>query len=147
MTLIFSPYLQRMYKMDVMDTKKVLIGFSPLDKEESMDAKNHAQFIDFVLSVLNATLHNVVAITGDNAAVNLKSANLLNEKVNTCFFIGFASHRFNLAVQDLMMPYKEVMDKLHKLMKKLTNLILVAKFRRFTPVKAKISYPTRWSSV
>ena len=126
---------------------KVLLGFSPMGEEESLDSVSHVEYIEFVLSIFKKTLANVVAISGDNCAVNLKVAKLVNQKCGTCFFVGCASHRLNLAIQDLMKPYKDVINKLQKLMCQLKNLVPAAKLRRLTHLKAKTSCPTRWSSV
>lgn len=85
--------------------ERVLLGFSPLGEEEALDAENHLRYITFVLGLFNKSLNNVVSITGDNAAVNLKLAKLIQQQNPSNFFVGCASHRLALAVKDLMKPY------------------------------------------
>ena len=126
--------------------EKVLLGFAPLGEEQSLDAESHFEYMEFVLEVFEKSMTNVVAISGDNCAVNLSLAKNIHSRYSSCHYIGCASHRFNLAVQDLMTPYREVIDKVNSLMKKLQNLIPAAKLRRINHLKAKTSIKTRWSS-
>lgn len=93
------------------------------------------------------TIENDVSTSGDNAVVNLRLAKLVYKLNPVWFFVGCASHRLNLALQDMMEPYQDVIDRVQKLMLKLRNLITAARLRRHTHLKAKISSLTRWSSV
>ena len=127
--------------------EKVLLGFSPLDDEEALNAENHVDFIKFVLGVFDKSMDNVVCLTGDNCATNLKIAKLVNQLNQFCYFVGCASHRFNLCVEDILAPHKLLVDKVNKLMHKMKNLIPAAKLRRLTSLKPITSCVTRWSSV
>ena len=60
--------------------------------------------------------------------------------------IGCASHRFNLAVQDLLSEEEAALSKVNHLMVKLGTLLLGAKLRKLTPLRPKTRNMTRWSS-
>eukprot|EP00171_Calliarthron_tuberculosum_P002604 IDg2604t1 len=61
-------------------------------------------------------------------------------------FVGCASHRFNLAVQDILSSYEDVLSLVHNLMLKLRNLIAAAKLRNLTHLRPKMRNVTWWSS-
>ena len=60
--------------------------------------------------------------------------------------MGCSSHRFNLAVNDVLVEYKEILSKIIRLMIKLKTLLLTAKLRQLTPLWPKILNVSRWSS-
>ena len=60
--------------------------------------------------------------------------------------VGCASHRFNLAVTEYLAKYSNIWQKLNLLMRKLKNLKLSAKLRRFTDKRLLQMNATRWSS-
>ena len=60
--------------------------------------------------------------------------------------MGSCSHRFNLAVGDIIQQFAEEINTVHELMKKLKSLIPSARLRQFTPLCAVIKNDTRWSS-
>ncbi|KAG7352365.1 hypothetical protein IV203_008413 [Nitzschia inconspicua] len=60
--------------------------------------------------------------------------------------VGCGSHRFNLAVTDILKDYAALITCVYRLMKKLKNIIPAAKLRKLTPLRAKCSNATRWSS-
>lgn len=107
--------------------QKFLIAFSPLEEEDRLDADSHYSFMKFALDVYGKSFRNVVCITGDNCANNLRLAKLINEDYPDCQFLGCASHRFQLAVKDILEPHKHALEKLNKLMKKLKHLVPAAK--------------------
>jgi hypothetical protein len=73
---------------------KVLLAFSPMEEEESLNANAHVKFLEYVLQLYGKSWNNVAALIGDNCTTNLSFAG----KANT-YFIGCASHRFNLAMK------------------------------------------------
>lgn len=120
---------------------KILLGFSPFESEESQDSESHVNFINYVLSVFDKSVANVVAMTGDNCNTNKKMAKLLN-----CKFVGCHSHRFNLSVQKLAEPDSNLISTVRKLMQKLSTPIPAAKLRAHTDLSAASDCVTRWSS-
>lgn len=88
------------------------------------------------------TLSKVAAFVIDNCATNHLFTTLANKH-----FVGCASHRFNLAVQDIYADSQSIIAKVNTLMKKLRTPICAAKLRQRTDLKAKCNNETRWSSV
>lgn len=56
-----------------------------------------------------------------------------------------ASHRFNLAVQDVMKSYVPIITKIQSIMIELLTLQNAAKFRTLTNLRARLNNETRWS--
>lgn len=121
--------------------KVVLLAVSPMENEDSLSSAEHLDFLKYTLSIYGKSIENVVAMVGDNENTNKAFARLAG-----CPFIGCASHRFNLAMKDIISEYRDEITKVNDLMKKLSYQIPAAKLRRFTHLKAKISNETRWSS-
>lgn len=120
---------------------KVLLALSPLEDETDLGAVEHKRMLEWVLSVFGKDLSNVVALIGDNVSTNKALALLVG-----CGFVGCASHRFNLAVKDLIGQEWALVEVVQKVMLKLRNLIPAAKLRRHTPLKPLLNNVTRWSS-
>eukprot|EP00171_Calliarthron_tuberculosum_P001888 IDg1888t1 len=118
-----------------------LLAFSPFEDESTFNADNHVKFFEYVLQLYERTWDNVVCLIGDNCATNKAIAN--NVEIP---FIGCASHRYNLAVQILLMDEAVVLEKVHTLMSKLKTLTLGAKLFKLTNLKSKTRNATRWSS-
>ncbi len=74
-----------------------LLTFSPLSDESHLDAQEHVEFIAYILRLYKKTWHYVACIVGDNMNVNKSIANKVRVPL-----IGCASHRFNLAVCDII---------------------------------------------
>lgn len=71
-------------------------------------------FLKFVFSVYYKTIENVVALFGDISSTDQSFA----RGVGPCF-IGGHSHRFNLAVNGVLVDFGAVLERLHRLMKNL----------------------------
>ena len=83
----------------------VLLAFSPMGDEKSLDAIEHHKFIVKTLKIYKKSLANVVAFVADNCPTNYSTATL------SCVpMIGCASHRFNLAVMDVVNQHKTVVE-------------------------------------
>lgn len=121
--------------------KEICLALSPMENEETQDANEHITFLHFVLSIFQKTMVNVVALIGDNCSVNQSISAKLGIPL-----IGCASHRFQLAVQEILKDYEVVIGEVNSLMVKLRTPILAAKLRRVTHLKAKLRNQTRWSS-
>src|SRR5437016_1412022 len=70
-----SPHsLKRIIRLD---TGKCFLAFSPLPDETAFGSNQISDWIVETLSIYNMTTENVVALVGDNTAVNPKTALLL----------------------------------------------------------------------
>ena len=111
---------------------KVLLTIAPLGEGVSFTAKDHYDFVTYVLNVYHKTWENVVCLVGDNCNTNKALATIAKRPL-----VGCASHRFNLAVKDVLKDYHDVLSKINSIMKKLKNLIPSAKLRKLTPLRPK----------
>ena len=118
-----------------------LLGFSPMINKTSFTAADHVEVIQYVLSVFNKSLANVVSIIGDNAEVNKFTANLCGIPL-----IGCASHKFQQAVSRYLDKNECLLNKINTLMGKLKPLELAFKLREHTPLQPIQRNKTRWSS-
>lgn len=59
-------------------------------------------------------------------------------------FVGCASHKFNLSIQDIISKSNEMVVKEHGLMKKLRSPIAAAKLRDETDLEARTHNCSRW---
>ena len=130
----------------------VLLCCGPQDQPEEddeMDIKFTAEDIgDYIineLQLLNATIEeNVDFFVADNCAVNKKFARLIKKPM-----IGCASHRLNLAVQNLLCidpDINTIITQVDKVMKDLCTLKNRAKLRAKTNIAPERKNVTRWSS-
>lgn len=120
----------------------VLLAFSPMGTETEFTAAQHKEFVEWVLvNIFHKSLDNVVAIIGDNCDTNKAFSNLFAKP-----FVGCASHRYNLAINNLLDKWKESLDKVNALMGKLKNLKLAGELRRYTELRPITRNATRWSS-
>ena len=118
-----------------------LLALSPLPNENSMNADEHIQFIEDILDVYGKIMQNFCALGGDNVSVNHSIA------VKTGItLVGCASHRLNLAVNDLLSKGEILLNNINRLMIKLRGLCLSALLRKVTPLRPKLRNATRWSS-
>ncbi len=120
--------------------KLVLLAFSLLEEETIQNTDNLYEFFYFVLDLFNATAENVVALVDDNCSTNKLLSRKLGINLVSC-----VSHRYALAMKDLLVLYKSVHDKVQKVMAHFRYLIPSARLKKFTPLKLKIRNCTRWS--
>ena len=120
---------------------KVLLAFSPMGNEKSLDAETHVTFIEKTLRLYKKSMDNVMAFIGDNVSTNKRAARLAKVA-----FVGCASHRYNLAVMDLVNDNSELIGKVNALMVFLRSLIPAATLRERTPLQPVTACPTRWGS-
>lgn len=119
-----------------------LLGFGPFEDETSLGTKELYNYLTFTLSIYGKGWENVTALVADNCNVNKSLADMVD-----CGFVGCCSHRFNLAVQDILKGAEETLNKLNTLMRKFKYLIPAAKLRKHTHLRAVTRNETRWSSV
>lgn len=121
---------------------KILLAMSPLGAEDNFSADAHYDLIKFVVTIVfGKSMECIVAIIGDNCNTNRALGRHFN-----AHFVGCYSHRFNLAVKDVLTNNTLTIEKVQKIMKKLSCQLPAAKLRRFTHLKAKQNNVTRWSS-
>ena len=99
------------------DCYKPLIAMSPLLDGENMDADSHIAFIEATLAVYGSSLSAIQVLIADNAPTNISIAKKIGVP-----FIGCASHRFNLAVEQYLVNFKPLLDKVRFVMKKYREL-------------------------
>lgn len=121
--------------------EKVLLALSPFFDEDSQSADAYFEFTEFVLGVYGRNINNVTAMIGDNCKTNKSFVDKTGRG-----FIGCASHRFNLAVKDLIAEHEPAITKVHELMKKLHTPNIAGKLLKVTHLKPKSYIKTRWSS-
>ena len=109
--------------------------------ETNYGAQAQADFIVDVLEALNRNKNCILFIVGDNTNTNPATANLLGVP-----FIGCASHRFNLAVQEYLLIYEDILCDINELMKKLSCHKMAGKLRQKIHLESVTRNKTRWSS-
>ncbi len=119
-----------------------LLAISPLEDGASLNAQEHHQFLKYVLELFGLSWQNVAFLIGDNVSTNKSLSRITNIP-----FIGCASHRFNLAIRDILKTEQFIIDKVLQVMVRLHDLLLSAKLRRLTHLRPVLSTETRWSSV
>ena len=119
-----------------------LLSVSLMGDESRLDADEHIDFLTYILNLYGKSWTNVTCLIGDNVSVNCSVANKTGIS-----YIGCASHRLNLAVQDFIKVDELLISKVNNLMVKLRNLLLSAKLRRLTPFRPKLRNSTSWNSI
>lgn len=119
----------------------VLLAFAPMGDEDSQNAYEHFEFLEFVLGVYDKSFKNVAALIGDNCNTN----RAFSRRVGPVF-VGCHSHRYNLALKDIMAGHVDTIESVRVLMKRLSYQIPAARLRRHTKLRAKQDCETRWSS-
>lgn len=120
---------------------RFLLACSPMENEDSLNANEHYEFLEWVLALFEKSMDNVVAVIGDNCSTNRAMSRRIGPT-----FVGCHSHRFNLAVKDMISEDEDLVQIVRCLMKKLSFQIPAAKLRRLTPLKSQHANATRWSS-
>lgn len=118
-----------------------LLTISPIGDECNLNADEHIEFLDFVLKLYGKQWADVVCLVGDNVSTNKSLSNKTGIPL-----IGCCSHRFNLAVKDVLRSEEELIMKIQVIMVKLRGLLLSANLRKLTPLKPMLRNNTRWSS-
>ena len=93
--------------------KPILLAFSPVDNKRDL---TNMSLYDFLFNFYGKSLENLLFIASDNC-----STNQVIGKHITLPFIGRASHWFYLAVQQYLEEHKELLGKIHELMKKFSG--------------------------
>ena len=126
-----------------------LLAMQPLLNPISQNAREHVNLLESTLAWYGRSFVNVLFLVGDNANINPAIAKQISTPEHFVGFIGCASHRLNLAMQDLMAEekIKIVLDKISAGVTKLTSSsILSAKLEQKTKLLPVKRNGTRWSS-
>ena len=118
-----------------------LLTLSPMSDEITLCANQHHEFLTYTLHLYNSSWSNVVCLIGDNIQTNKALANKVRLP-----FLKSATHRFNLAMNDILKAHEQIIDKVTAIMEKLRSYILASKLQKFTQVRPKVINTTRWSS-
>lgn len=113
------------------DFDQFLVALKPLGEEDCFDVDEPFEFLQFVLSVYNKSLENAVALLGDNANTNHVFARRIGP-----IFLRCHTHRYNLAMKDIIGGYSETIDCVCNPMSKLSNHITSVELRKMTLLKA-----------
>lgn len=114
-----------------------MMAIMPMRDEESHGADKHYESHKLVLSVYDKNIENVVAPIGDNANTNWACPQRLDP-----FFVGCQSHGFILAVKDILVSYEYIVEKVHRVMKKMSFQIPAAKLHKPTHLRLKLRNDT-----
>ena len=102
---------------------------------------SHYDFLIDTNDFYGKSLENLLFLVSDNCSTNQAITN------HTAFsLLGCASHRFNLAVQQYLEEHKELLGKIHELMKKFSTIKGRAYLHTFTHLEPRLRQETRWSS-
>jgi len=92
--------------------------------------------------VYGKRISDISFFVGDNCNVNHCIANIAQKPLIECY-----SHKFNLAIEEYLMKYENILDKVHILMVKLRNIKNRGKLRKLQcPYQSVKRNDTRWSS-
>lgn len=122
--------------------EKFLLAFSVFEDETDFSSSNHGKFIESVLDLFGKSVANVLFLCGDNVAVNKR---LAREDLRVPF-IGCASHRLNLAVNQYLQEFEPQLDQINTLMKKLNNYTKAGALRKLIDKSPVTRNKTRWTS-
>eukprot|EP00644_Phytophthora_capsici_P002609 jgi/Phyca11/105571/e_gw1.11.550.1 len=128
--------------LDCLSRRFLLLAFSPVDEEEDLSAQSLFDLIADTLSLYERPWDAVLCMIGDNCSVN----QYIGRREGAIPFIGCASHRFNLAMRDLLAPEETALSQVHSLMKALSKLKCCAMLRKKTHLDPVARNDTRWSS-
>ncbi|RLN87246.1 hypothetical protein DYB28_006547 [Aphanomyces astaci] len=146
------------------ERKEVLLSMTPLIKDTSLadvqgvdelqpgpetdevvshTAERHVHWIRKQLSKFKRSTSYITFIVADNCSVNKKMTTDLKVPL-----LGCASHRLNLAVQDLMKgEFADLLAKVQKVMLSCNALNNAAELKKLASLKPRLLQATRWSSV
>ncbi|KAE8986324.1 hypothetical protein PF011_g20033 [Phytophthora fragariae] len=120
----------------------VLLAFCPMEDEGDLSARSLFDLIADTLSKYEQPWEAVAFMVGDNCSVNQS----IGRRVGAIPLIGCASLRFALAVKDFMQSDEGLLEKVHKLMKKLCTVKGRALLRSYTSLAPVMRNDTRCSS-
>ena len=117
-------------------------------------AEDIGDVLFFSLQWYSRNFSSLLFLTGDNAAVNVRLANLITSALRAqgndvlVPLVGCANHRLNLAVKLLFKSkeYDDLVDAVRQLMKDLRSMKNRYKLAVHTSISPEIDNETRWGS-
>jgi hypothetical protein len=127
----------------VLPKETLLLAVNHLPDPSNKNAKNHADYISNVLSQYDRELDNVCFLVGDNTPTNPAIAELLHKP-----FIGCYSHRFNLALENVLEfpAYQDLIKKIELMTNWLRNTNNIEVIKQVSGLKPLDFICTRWTS-
>ncbi|RLN48889.1 hypothetical protein BBJ28_00014648 [Nothophytophthora sp. Chile5] len=104
-----------------------LLSLSPLD-EGSQDAEVHIEMFKCMLALYNKDISTMAFLVGDNCSTNQRIASFLELPL-----VGCASHRYNLAVNRVLVHYESELAGLNSLMVQLRHCNNAAELAKNSP--------------
>jgi hypothetical protein len=118
-----------------------LLAMAPLLDDDRLDAAAHCDFIRATLDVFGKDVADLAFLSADNCATNGAIARMLGVPLVGCY-----SHKFNLAMQQLLAGHEDVLNAVNILMGQLGRLRPAGQLRRLTDLRPVRRNATRWSS-
>lgn len=120
---------------------RILLGVSSSEKKSRIDALSHRKCLEFVLSVFWKSLRNVMFFIENNCNRNKAAGNLFSEPLT-----GRHSYRFNVALQNILQKYTEIVNSVYELLAELWNLVTAINTQALTAYRPIVMDQTKWSS-
>lgn len=98
-------------------SEKSLLCFSPFEDESDMTTSALIELLDYVLDTFQLDLGQLCFFVCDHASVNASLSTRTRVPM-----IGCASHRLQLAVQQILSPHQELLGRVNHLMGKLNTV-------------------------
>lgn len=126
---------------ELIGKSRVLLAFCPFGNAEQLTADEHKDVLNFVLSVSVKKRKTVVCLIGDIYSSKKSFPSKLNLAMIGCY-----SHRFNLALKDILSIHESNLTVMSTPMWKLQILTSAAKLRSFTNLCPVVKIKTKWGS-
>lgn len=94
---------------------KLLLGIALKGSDIGQIADEFIKFLDFVLSIFDRNRSHIAPVIGDSSSTNRAFSRKLRS-----LFVGCNSHKSNHAVNDLLLAYKDILEKLNDFMTKIS---------------------------
>lgn len=118
--------------------ENILLACSPMEHEDTVNATEHYEILQFVLGIFNKTMDHVVTVIGDSCNMNRAMPRRIGP-----IFTGFHSDRYNLAVKEILSERHEIIGVVRMFMNRLSFQIPAGKLRPLTPLKPLRSNDTK----
>lgn len=102
--------------------ENVLLASAHLREEDKLTRVEHFEYLQFVGSLYDCSMENVIWLVGDNENRNPTFSRLVDPT-----FVACHHHIFDLAARDLIDYFHDIISKVHVLMKTSSFKILSAK--------------------
>lgn len=118
-----------------------LLSFTPVEDATALDSNEHINTLRYNLSVFNRIEKNIVCLIRNNCSTNKSISTNLDIP-----FLGCASRRFNLAVDDILEERKGIIASIRSIMMEMRALQPTPKLPKHTRLGAMMDKKTMQSS-